>query len=228
MEFGIFLTPKNKAFALKKFIKILGFLSVLFGSALFVHANILAYLSKETSIIFSQEIVNSFDNPAITFCFDPIAKLSKLKQYNITEGLFANANINQDIKNKIILFPIPWPEIYYDSSFRLGVDFYFTIMIRRLGKTFRINDDNFTSEQKSLFEVEEIHTFWGGLCTKLRIKLPILPSNGNLLKLIFKKNLQINDTPNVFVYYSSEENSSKSSILMKKPKHLVCISSNHL
>ena len=218
MELCTLVKPKNKASTLKKSIKMLGFLIVLFGAALFVNENIIAYLSRDTSIIFSREIVDSFDNPTITFCFDPIVKLSKLKEYNITEGLFANANFNQDIKNKIITFYSPWPEIYYNSSFRLGVDFYMTILVRRLGKTYSLNNLRLISEEASLFEVEEIHTFWSGLCTKLKIKLPILPNNGNLIKLKFKENLRSSDLPRVYVYYSSEENSSKFSVKSEKAK----------
>ena len=58
-------------------------------------------------------------------------------------------------------------------------------------------------------KLEEIFTFWSGLCTKLKIKTPIPVNIYNSIELEFHEFMLESDIPGVKTYISSEENSSK-------------------
>lgn len=92
-----------------KFAKAFLFLSLLLSAALFVKKNWDAYQSKATSVIFSTENVDYFENPTIMFCFAPATKLSLLKQLNLTKFDF----VISPNSNESLTFAETWADIYH-------------------------------------------------------------------------------------------------------------------
>ena len=194
-----------------KSIELFGGMILLFGAGLFVKENWDHYQSGSTSIIFTSENVELFENPTITICFEPMAKLSKLAKYNMTE----NAFINSDTRNHSVLnvkLTKPWPEIYYETSFRPGQDFILDMKFNRGGNGDREIKIDAQNKWSDLVEIEEINTLGSGLCTKVRIfeNVPAI-FGGTQIKLVFKDYLNESDIPQAAIYYSSEENASKNS-----------------
>ena len=181
-----------------KFAKALMFLSLLLSAGLFVKQIWAAYQSKATSIIFSTENVEYFDNPAIMFCFNPASKLSVLKSFNLSESDF----VFSENPNGSLTFNESWVDIYRKASYKYGADFTFEILTHE-------NEQVIDSDDKNEVEIEEVFTFWSGLCTKLRLKEKIGYDTYNTIILKFGNSIEMSDIPIVKMYFSSEENSCK-------------------
>ena len=184
--------------------KVAGFLTLLVGAGLFVKENWDAYQSKQTSIIFSKEVVETFVNPTIAYCFNPMTKGSVMAKYHVKEGDFINADVGNDTVSNTN-FSMPWPNIYHKSSFRLGKDFIFKIQFNQdeADRTFMVNE-----RSSALADIEEVYTLWSGLCTKLKLKSKLFPLIGNRISLVFNESLPEEDIPEVSMHISSEENAS--------------------
>ena len=196
----------NPGIKLMKIFKFSGWLGLLIGAGLFVKENWDAYQSKETSIINSKEVVDAFDNPTITYCFNPMAKGTVMAKYQVKEGDFINADIGNDTVTNVE-FSRSWPEIYHESSYRLGQDFIFKIQFNQgedADKTFIVKDNT-----TRLAKIEEVYTLWSGLCTTIEIKSKLFPDIGNRVSLEFNEALPEKDIPEVGIYFSSNENASK-------------------
>ena len=179
------------------------FLGLLLCAGLFVKKNWEAYQSRATSMIFSTEIIERFENPTIVFCFAPALKLSVLNWYNLTE-----ADIFISLKsNKSLTFDESWMDIYHKISFKYGIDFSFEILVDDATQAVPSNDADKD-------EIEDIHTFWSGLCTRLTLRGLIRYDSYNAIVLKFSETFEVRDIPEVRVYFSSLENSCKSKIIL--------------
>ena len=133
---------KKDRMKLLKILKFSGCLGLIIGAGFFVKENWDTYQSKETSIIFSKEVVEAFDNPTIAYCFNPLAKGTVMAKYDVKEGDFINADTGNDTVSNV-KFSQSWPEIYHESSYRLGRDFIFKIQFNQgedADKTFIIKE----------------------------------------------------------------------------------------
>ena len=146
---------------LVRLLKVLGFILLLFGATLFLKKTIEDYNSKATSITHSTEHVESFESPIIVICFNPFAKPSKLTEFNITETFMI---LSSDIQkhNSNIYLSKPWNEMYGNASYRVKRDFGLEIFAKDGSQKLSI-------ENNEEVVIEEIYTFWSGLCTKLKI-----------------------------------------------------------
>ena len=181
-----------------RFAKTLMFLSLLLSAGLFVKQIWAAYQSKATSIIFSTENVEYFENPTIMFCFKPVSKLSVLQSLNLSGSNF----VFSENPNGSLTFNESWLDIYHKASYRHGIDFDFEILTKDDQQEINVNDENEV-------EIEKVFTIWSGLCTKLRLKGKIGYDEYNTIIMRFSESIKTSDIPKVKIYISSEENSSK-------------------
>ena len=122
-----------------KLFKLVGFLALFLGAGLFVKKNIEAYQSKLASISYSTKHVDTFKSPTIVFCFNPLAKLSLLQKFNITEEMMIlSSDVDNDSPN--INLSKPWPDLYHDVSYKMGRDFSLTIFAKDGREQLDIND----------------------------------------------------------------------------------------
>ena len=193
-----------------KILEIFGFLGLLFGAGLFVKSNIDTYAMKSTSILFSIEKVDSYESPVMMFCFTPMAKPSKMIEFNISAKTFTtHRNMKHNTNNSLLT----WPEVYEISSYRIGRDFSIKMSLNEdEDSILEINGLELDGDLQNIIQVEEIKTLWLGLCTKIKPKIQLLKSVDSYVKMYFSKSLNNSDIPKVRLYLHSEGNSRKSLI----------------
>ena len=128
------------------------FLGLLIWAVLFVSDVIGNYQSNDTSIKVSLKKLKLMQNPTITLCFKPFAKLSVLKQYNITaftlfDFVFSNVT-NSNL-------PMSLLDFFDLICFKNGTDLFIKMV-------FEEKHNNLPDDPQNLFNLEEVFAFQSG------------------------------------------------------------------
>ena len=177
----------NKAFKALEWISLI---ILTIGVGYFVKDVWHQFSSSATGVTVKSEIVEEYQLPTITFCFTPGAKESALKRYNISYYQFRGFDK--------IPSEVHYPQFYNDVKYKIGTDFNISLYHGIGGKL--ITDGNM---------IEEIYTFYFGVCYKFTSESKIKPFMPFAIMLNFDNMLEeSNDIPKkIDFYYTSEQNS---------------------
>ena len=180
------VSPSLKAFILKLF-KWIVYGLLLIGVGFFVEEVCDSYLSKSKSIKTYVEIQETLVPPTIMICFNPTAKYSVLKKYNLTMPDLFYKDLNTTI--------------FEEATYNLGRDFTLLVGYEEIG----ISSDS--SEFRNM-SIEEIFTFFSGKCYKLSFhEVEIMAMDAISLRMKMKEHVPNSDFPYVTFHFTSEENS---------------------
>ena len=154
------------------------------------------YKAMDTGIKIASKTVQELIAPTITFCFNPMAKLSILNQNGLNLGQFVDCKIPKS-ENK------SWLDVYDQAFYKIGKDF--SIILTNYNdyyvhfKSLKQNND--------MGKIEEIYTIWSGLCYKIVPNYTYSAMN-NVIESVVLFHVTTKDTPKkVQVMITSEENS---------------------
>ena len=151
----------------------------------------------DTSIKTASKTVEEMISPTITFCFNPMAKLSILHQNGLNLGQFVDCEMPKN-ENK------SWLDVYDKAYYKIGVDF--SIILTNY-KDYYLHFKSLKQNNDNMGKIEEIYTIWSGLCYKI---VPNYTHNAmnNLIEWVVLFHVPTKDTPKkVQVMITSEENS---------------------
>ena len=151
----------------------------------------------DTGIKRASKTVEELLAPTMTFCFNPMAKLSVLNQNGLNLGQFVDCKMPKS-ENK------SWLDVYDQAFYKIGKDFSIILT----------NYDDYYVHFKSLKQntnfmgkIEEIYTIWSGLCYKIVPNFTHSEMN-NLIEWVVLFHVTTKDIPKkVQVIITSEENS---------------------
>ena len=179
-------------FESKKIIKLflillewLTFGGLMIGVGFFVQEVWRDYQSHVTTIKQYSERFDATDPPTITFCFNPPIKTQVLEKYNLTiPQLLSHDETEKD-------------------SYILEEGFY------KIGRDFNVTNRNNVQQHlgdNDKMRLEEIYTFWNGICTKVSpmITFKRLMFYGFVLEL--SEQIEIKHFPKVDFFLTSEQN----------------------
>ena len=195
---------ESKLTTIFKIIECVIYFTLVFGAVIFVKGNWDEYQAQATSIIFSSKAVESIPSATFVICFDPIAKLSVMSQYNATPEDFVTNDVLEDAEEKD--FSKSWNEIFHESSFRLGRDFTLDIDLLDQEHEIMLDTKLLSSEEELLVEVEEMYTLWSGLCTKIKPKIDHSETAANMMKIRLTDSIIDSDLPKIKIYFTSKDN----------------------
>ena len=182
------VSPSLKAFILKLF-KWIVYGLLLIGVGFFVEEVCDSYLSKSKSIKTYVEIQETLVPPTIMICFNPTAKYSVLKKYNLTMPDLFYKDLNTTI--------------FEEATYMLGRDF--TLVVGHEDITSSLNSNK---PQPGNISIEEISTFFSGKCYKLSFhEVEIMAMDAISLRMKMKEHVPNSDFPYVTFHFTSEENS---------------------
>ena len=177
------------------FIKGVALIVLIICAGFFVQNIWIGYHSKTTGIKVHSEIKNFFPAPAITICFNPGAKISVLKKYDIAIEQFWNFEAHDNLT---------YPELFEEAVFRLGQDFTLYIGWNNWQKFAEIS--NTTTIETDSVSVEELYTLANGLCYKVMLKEMLEPFDYFSIGVKFKEEYQVENLPSMDYYFTSENN----------------------
>ena len=178
----------------------LAWIGLIIGVIIFVKGVFFQYSSESTSISIATKMMKEIENPTITFCFQPYAKYSELKSFNVSYNNFLNFEV--PLKN----LSMNWPEFYNRVTYKIGRDFF--IFMSMNNNYFIIIDNvNLTTPYSDYIDFEEIYTLFTGLCYKITPKIKTSGGLPTSIKLSFNESIPKYDIPKIEMFLTSEENS---------------------
>ena len=133
----------------------------------------------------------------MTFCFNPMAKLSVLNQNGLNLGQFVDCKMPKS-ENK------SWLDVYDQAFYKIGKDF--SIILTNYDDYY-VHFKSLKQNTNDMGKIEEIYTIWSGLCYKIVPNFTHSEMN-NLIEWVVLFHVTTKDTPKkVQVIITSEENS---------------------
>ena len=177
------------------FVKGIALIALIICAGFFVQNIWIGYHSKTTGIKVHSETKNFFPAPAITICFNPGAKISVLKKYDIAIEQFWTFEANDNLT---------YPELFEEGVFKLGQDFALEIVWNNWQKSAVIS--NTSAIQSNNVSVEELYTLANGLCYKVILKERLKPFDYFSIGVNFREEFQFENLPSIDYYFTSENN----------------------
>ena len=177
-------------------VKILTFIALFAGAGIFVRDVWSSYRSKSTGIKVYKEKHELLKSPAVTICFNPGAKISVLKKYDISYKDFLS--FNNESKG------LTFTKIFQEAVYRIGKDFSMHIWWSNGKNNSTITED--IQFQSKGVKVELIHTNSNGLCYIVILKEMIKPSEWFSITININETIEKRYLPDVDFFITSEEN----------------------
>ena len=143
------------------------------GFVYFVREIWQSYVSGKTNGRVYSYLVESFQHPTITVCFEPQININAIKKYNIkpTDLLNIDKNLNLSVPNPIIDF-------VNNISYKIGRDFYVSLDIAISPSKRRkyVLEEHDSNDENSDVRIEKLIGLYYGSCfiikTNKDIKVP--------------------------------------------------------
>ena len=191
--------------SIKKLLKALEwslFIVMIIAAALFVNKSFQNYQSNATGVQVLSQIVDLYDAPTMTICFEPNKKSTILQQYDIQDYSWKPPDVSK--------YNTTWPLVYQELSFRIGRDFNLTIVLDGNGRQemLTINNMSLTENALKAMEFEEIITIGSGICSSVTLKSKMSKGQTNQIVIQFNESLPLKDIPKMIeVTFTSKQNS---------------------
>ena len=177
-------------------VKILTFIALFAGAGIFVRDVWSSYRSKSTGIKVYKEKHELLKSPAVTICFNPGAKISVLKKYDISYKDFLSFNN----ENKGITFT----ELFEEAVYRIGKDFSMHFWWNNGKNNSTITEE--TQFKSKGIKIELVYTNSNGLCYIVILKEMIKPSVWFSITININETIEKQYLPDVDFFITSEEN----------------------
>ena len=148
------------------------------------------YLSTTSLKVYSINSTN-ITPPTLTICFNPGAKESTLKEFNITMKQFAGF---QDFDKKL-----NYPDLYEKGIYKLCTDFSIFLWYDRKNYIDGCKNPAYKNY------IEEIYTYFG-LCFKLSMDFTVRPFRYITVGVEFKVSIPKQQLPTIDFYCTSNQN----------------------
>ena len=177
-------------------VKFLTFIGLFAGAGIFVKDVWTSYRSKSTGIKVYKEKHELLKSPAVTICFNPGAKISVLKKYDISYKDFWTFNNESKA--------VTYTELFEEAVYRIGRDFSMHVWWNN-GKS------NSTITEESQFQskgikIELVYTNSNGLCYILVLKEKVKPTKWFSITININETIEKQYLPDVDFFFTSEEN----------------------
>ena len=183
----------NRLFKIVEYIAILG---LVIGAGFFVHDVWSLYISLDTGIKVYNRAQNAFTQPTTTICFEPYAKKNVLKELDLT--------MEEYLKTNFANMSMKYTDLFHKVNYKLGRDFQIRFSWENYKHEKHFND----TLDDDQFKVEELYTFWSGICYKFTPKFKTMASHSNALQIMFNGSFEDSDLPSVILTFSTEENAN--------------------
>ena len=187
--------PNSTKAKLSKALKCIVLMVLMISSGWFMNDVWIKFKKKDTT--FKEYEDQLTELPATVLCFQPMAKESVLKDYNVSIYDLDNmANLDK--------FPKLWKDFLNEVHFKLNRDF--TIALRGYDELKEgVNPIQLDNSRNTTITVSELFTLWYGFCYLIRLSYTF--KNQWIFTLTFNnKTLERNDIPTPQLYITSEEN----------------------
>ena len=177
-------------------VKLLTFIVLLVGAGIFVKDVWSSYKSKSTGIKVYKVKQDLLQSPAVTICFNPGAKISVLKKYDISYKDFWTFKD----QSKGVTFT----ELFEEAVYRIDKDFTLHVWWNNQNKQKSITKES--QFQSKGVKVEPVYTNSNGLCYIVVLKEKLRPNEWFSITININETIEKRYLPDVDFFFTSEEN----------------------